>query len=38
MSKIFEIVVFTAAKQDYADFILDYLDPHKNLINHRLYR
>ena len=34
----FEIVVFTAAAQDYADFILNYIDKENNYINHRLYR
>ena len=38
MSKIFETVIFTAALKDYADSILDLLDPNKKLINHRLYR
>ena len=38
MSKIFEIVIFTAAMKDYADNILDILDPEKNLIKFRLYR
>ena len=38
MSKIFEIVIFTAATKDYANSILDVIDPNKKLINHRLYR
>ena len=38
MSKIFETVIFTAALKDYADSILDLLDPSKKLINYRLYR
>ena len=38
MSKIFEIAIFTAATKDYADSILDVIDPNKKLINHRLYR
>ena len=38
MSKIFEIVIFTAALKDYADSILDILDPNKTLIKYRLYR
>eukprot|EP00392_Amoebophrya_sp_AT5.2_P015548 g15754.t1 len=32
-----EIVVFTAATQDYADWVMDQIDPNK-LIHHRLYR
>lgn len=37
MSKYYEIVIFTAAVKDYADWILDRLDPEK-IISHRLYR
>ena len=38
MSQMFEIVVFTAAEQQYADEVLDRLDPTGRLISHRLYR
>lgn len=38
MSKYYEIVIFTAASQDYADFILDVLDSEKTFLSHRLYR
>ena len=38
MSRYYEIVIFTAASQDYADYILDILDKDKDLISHRLYR
>ena len=38
MSKLFEIVIFTAAMKDYADSILDVLDPDKKYIKFRLYR
>ena len=39
MSQLFEIVIFTAAAKDYADFILNYIDKDdKKLIDHRLYR
>lgn len=38
MSQIYEVVIFTAALQDYADFILDKIDPDRQLIKHRLYR
>ncbi len=34
----YEIVVFTAASQEYADFILNVLDPERQHIQHRLYR
>lgn len=37
MSKYYEIVIFTAALQDYADWIINRLDT-KNRISHRLYR
>lgn len=37
MAEHFEVVVFTAAMQDYADFILDHLDG-GGWISHRLYR
>ena len=38
LSRIYEIVIFTAASQDYADWILDVLDPTHSYIQHRLYR
>jgi len=37
MSAYYEVVIFTAALQEYADWILDQLDK-KNWITHRLYR
>lgn len=37
MHRHYELVVFTAAIKDYADWILDRIDPNK-LISHRLYR
>ena len=37
MAKFFELVIFTAAMQDYADSVLDQIDPNK-IIKHRLYR
>ena len=37
LSKHYEIVIFTAAVKDYADWILDRID-NKNLISYRLYR
>ncbi len=37
MSLLFEIVVFTAAIPDYANWIIDQIDP-DGLITHRLYR
>jgi CTD small phosphatase-like protein 2 len=37
-SSMFEVAVFTASHQCYADTVLDYLDPNQTLIHHRLYR
>lgn len=37
-NKAFEVMVFTASHQCYADRVLDYLDPTGQLIHHRLYR
>ncbi|OMJ91227.1 hypothetical protein SteCoe_6298 [Stentor coeruleus] len=36
--KHFEVIIFTASHKCYADVVLDYLDPRKELIHHRLYR
>jgi Dullard-like phosphatase family protein len=38
LGEYYEIVVFTAALQHYADHILDQIDPTHTLIAHRLYR
>ncbi|XP_062999540.1 CTD small phosphatase-like protein 2-B [Elgaria multicarinata webbii] len=38
LAKTYEIFVFTTAKQDYADKILDALGPHRKLIRHQLYQ
>lgn len=37
MSKLYEIVIFTAGVQDYADWAINQIDPH-GYITHRLYR
>jgi CTD small phosphatase-like protein 2 len=37
ISQHFDVIIFTAANQCYADPILDYIDPNK-YIKHRLYR
>ena len=34
----FQVVVFTASHYSYADVVLDYLDPKRELIQYRLYR
>ncbi|KAI9197315.1 HAD-like domain-containing protein [Polychytrium aggregatum] len=38
VSQLFEVVVFTASLQVYADLVLDMLDKKKNRFQHRLYR
>lgn len=38
VSQMFEIVVFTASLSEYADPVLDELDPENNLVHHRLFR
>lgn len=38
LSKKFELVIFTAGRQDYADHILDRIDPENKYFAHRLYR
>ena len=37
-SNHFEVIVFTASHRCYADVVLDYLDPNREYIHHRLYR
>ena len=37
MSKYYEVVIFTAALQDYADWVLNQIDPDKH-VKYRLYR
>jgi len=38
VNKFYEVVVFTASHKWYADVILDYIDPHNEYFQHRLYR
>lgn len=38
VARSFEVVVFTASQQSYADKVLDVLDPNGTTIHHRLYR
>jgi len=37
ISQLYEVVIFTAAMQDYADWVLDSIDKNK-YITHRMYR
>lgn len=38
LATCFEVVIFTASAEIYADKVLDFLDPHRRCIAHRLYR
>ena len=38
MAQFYEVVIFTAGVQEYADWVIDQLDPKNDLISHRLYR
>lgn len=38
LSKIYEIIIFTASQKSYADEILNYMDSKSKNIHHRLYR
>ncbi len=38
LSKLYEIVIFTAGMEEYADWVLNQLDEDRKLIEHRLYR
>jgi Dullard-like phosphatase family protein len=38
VSRSYEVIVFTASHQCYADAVLDYLDADREIIHHRFYR
>jgi len=38
MSKFFEVIVYTAASGDYANPIINSIDPENKYISHRLFR
>ena len=38
LSKIYEIIIFTASSKQYADKVISLLDPEEKIISHRFYR
>ena len=38
ISKVYEVIVFTASHESYANTILDHIEGDKRLVHHRLYR
>jgi len=38
VSKLFTIIVFTLAEKDYADRVIEKIDPHRKYLVRRLYR
>ncbi len=38
LKEFYEMAIFTAADQEYADLIIDKLDPSRDYFKHRLYR
>jgi CTD small phosphatase-like protein 2 len=38
LARFYEIAVFTAGEQSYADAVLDLIDENREIIKHRLYR
>lgn len=38
VNQCFQVIVFTASHQSYADAVLDFIDPQRELIHRRLYR
>lgn len=38
LAKYYEIVLFTASEKNYADKVVDLLDPDRRLIKYKLYR
>ena len=38
MSRKFEVVIYTAAREDYADKMINMIDPGNQYVDHRLYR
>lgn len=38
MAKLYEIVIFTASLKEYADEVINFLDPKGTLVDFRIYR
>ena len=38
LSQFYEMAIFTAADQEYADLIIDKIDPNRTFFPHRMYR
>lgn len=38
VSELFEIFIFTASRKEYADIVLNFLDPENKIFKHRFYR
>lgn len=38
LKKYYQVIIFTASEEEYADTIINYLDPTDELIEHRVYR
>jgi CTD small phosphatase-like protein 2 len=38
LAKEFELIIFTASHEAYANAVINYLDPKKEIIQHRLFR
>lgn len=38
MNNFYDIIIFTASLKEYADIVLDHIDPDHKIIKHRFYR
>lgn len=37
-SQLFEVIIFAGSSKEYADRVIDYLDPHRKLVDYRLFK